>query len=108
VHVTCLCLQLIDIDGAALLEQRKALQQAHGVDVLVYAADVCDNSAVERAVREHAARWGGLPGWLSFGRVGLKALLGERGDYMDTSVSTAALTGCRAYAVGCAYAGFAA
>jgi short-subunit dehydrogenase len=52
------CLQLIDVDGAALLEQRKVLQQAHGVDVLVFAADVCSNSAVERAVREHVARWG--------------------------------------------------
>jgi hypothetical protein len=66
VHVTCLCLQLIDIDGAALLEQRKALQQAHGVDVLVYAADVCSNSAVERAVREHAARWGGRGYWFGW------------------------------------------
>jgi hypothetical protein len=51
---------LIDIDGAALLEQRSALQRAHGVDVLVFAADVCSNSAFERAVREHVARqaWG--------------------------------------------------
>jgi hypothetical protein len=56
----CCCLsmplQLIDIDGAALLEQRTALQRAHGIDVLVFAADVCSNSAVERAVREHVAR----------------------------------------------------
>ncbi|KAF6251901.1 subtilase family-domain-containing protein [Scenedesmus sp. NREL 46B-D3] len=95
-------LTLIDIDGAALLEQRKALQQAHGVDVLVFAADVCSNSAVERAVREHVARFGGLDvavlnlgiiiSW--FGGLDVAVLnagIGERGDYLDPSIAAEAL-----------------
>lgn len=78
-------LTLIDIDGAALLEQRTALQRAHGIDVLVCAADVCSNSAVERAVREHLARFGGLDVAV------LNAGIGERGDYLDPAITTEAL-----------------
>uniref|UniRef100_A0A383V8Q9 Alcohol dehydrogenase-like N-terminal domain-containing protein n=1 Tax=Tetradesmus obliquus TaxID=3088 RepID=A0A383V8Q9_TETOB len=78
-------LTLIDIDGAALLEQRTALQAAHGIDVLVCAADVCSNSAMERAVREHVARFGGLDVAV------LNAGIGERGDYLDPAIATEAL-----------------
>lgn len=51
-------LQLLDLDASALMTQQQQLQQQRpGADILVIAADVRDNKAMARAVREHMARW---------------------------------------------------
>ncbi len=51
-------MQLVDLDGAALLELRERLLKtaSHSGDVLVYAINVCDATAMARAVREHVNR----------------------------------------------------
>eukprot|EP00879_Flechtneria_rotunda_P012556 GHRR01013111.1.p1 GENE.GHRR01013111.1~~GHRR01013111.1.p1 ORF type:complete len:519 (+),score=205.96 GHRR01013111.1:42-1598(+) len=78
-------LQLVDVDSSALMQQQSSLQQSAGVDVLVMAADVCDNQAMARAFKEHVARFQSLD------LVVLNAGIGERGDFLDPAATTETL-----------------
>lgn len=41
-----------------MAQQQQLQQQRSGVDILIVAADVCDNKEMQRAVNEHMARYG--------------------------------------------------
>lgn len=50
-------LQLVDLDAPALMALKQQLQQQRpGVDILAMAANVCDNKAMARVVKEHMSR----------------------------------------------------